>query len=149
VAALAPLIGAVVLSNGLGGADEELERTAALRWRPIRAVHVAVAVIAVGAGLALTGLQEPSTYGAYELARNSAACIGLVTLGTAVLGVRLGWIPVVGYVLLMLAVAPEAAWLTWPNQMWTSEPANWAAAVVAIVGGLGYIWFGARTGADR
>lgn len=150
VAVLAPLLGAVIISAGLGGADEELERTAAMRWRRVRTVHVAVAVAAVGAALALTGLSEPSTFGAYELARNSAACIGLVAVGTAVLGVRLGWMPVVAYVLLVLGMAsptPENAWWTWPIQEWSADSANWAAAVVGVVGALGYVWFGSRASA--
>lgn len=152
VAILAPLLAAVIVSAGLSGADEELERTAALRWRRVRAVHVALAVVAVSAALALTGLFEPSTFGAYELARNAAACIGLVAVGTAAFGARLGWIPALAYVLLVLGVAaptPENAWWTWPVQQWSAGAANWAAGVVAIVGALGYVWFGSRANTER
>lgn len=152
VAILAPLLAAVIVSAGLGGADEELERTAALRWRRVRAVHVVLAVIAVGTALALTGSFEPGTYGAYELARNAAACIGLVAIGTAGLGARLGWIPALAYVLLVLGVAaptPANAWWTWPVQQWSADAANWSAGVVAVVGALGYVWFGSRASAEH
>lgn len=152
VAVLAPLVGALIVSTGFGGADEELERTAALRWRRIRAVHVTLAAVATGTALALTGLFEPDTFGAYELARNSAACIGLMAVGTAVLGVRLGWIPALAYVLLVLGVAvptPDNAWWTWPIQQWTAGAANWAAGGAALVGVLGYVWFGARVNVER
>lgn len=152
VAVLAPLLAAVIVSAGLGGADEELERTAALRWRRVRAVHVVLAVVSVGGALALTGLYEPATYGGYELGRNAAACIGLVALGTAVLGVRLGWILVVAYVLLVLGVAsptPENAWWTWPAQQWSAVAANWAAGIVTLAGALSYIWSGSRANVER
>lgn len=152
VAVLAPLVGALMVSTGFGGADEELERTAALCWRRIRAVHVTLAAVATGAVLALTGLFEPEIFGAYELARNAAACIGLVAVGTVVFGARLGWIPALAYVLLVLGVAspsPENAWWTWPVQQWSSEAANWAAVVFAMAGAFGYVWFGSRANAER
>lgn len=152
VAVLAPLLAAVLVSAGFGGADEELERTAALRWRRVRIVHVALAVVAVGAALALTGLSQPGTFGAFELARNAAACIGLVAVGTVVFGARLGWIPVVAYVLVVLGVAapaPENAWWTWPIQQWSSETANWTAGVVAVAGAFGYVRFGSRASVER
>lgn len=152
VAILAPLLGAVIVSAGLGAADEEMERTAAVHWRRIRTVHVAFATVVVGTALALTGLFEPSTFGAYEIARNTAACIGLIAVGTVMLGARLGWIPGLAYVLLVLGVAtptPGNAWWTWPVQEWSADMANWAATVAAIVGALAYVWFGSRADAGR
>lgn len=148
VAALAPLLGAVLVSVGFAGADEELERTAAVRWRPIRLCQVALAAVAVGTALALTGLWEPRTYGAFELARNTAAVIGAVAFSAAVLGARLAWVPVVPYVLVTMSVGPRdpgTAWWAWPVQPWASPLAVWSAATLLILGGAAYSWSGARS----
>lgn len=148
VAALAPLLGAVLVSVGFAGADEELEQTAAVRWWPIRLCQVGLATVAVGTTLALTGLWEPQTYGAYELIRNAAAGVGAVALCAAVLGARLAWVPVMAYVLVIMSVGPRnsgTAWWTWPVQPWASPLAVWSAAVLLILGGVAYSWSGAAT----
>lgn len=147
VAALAPLLGAVLVSVGFAGADEELERTAAVRWCPIRLLQFALATIAVAATLALTGLSEPRMHGAFELVRNTAAGLGAVAMAAAVLGVRLAWVPVAPYVLVVMSVGPRnpgTAWWTWPVQPWASPLAVWSAATLLILGGVAYSWSGAR-----
>jgi hypothetical protein len=141
VAALAPLLGGVLVSVGFAGADEELERTAAVRWRPIRLLQVMLATAAVGAALALTGLWEPRVYGAFELVRNTAAVVGAVALAAAVLGARLAWVPVASYVLVVMSIGPRdpgTAWWTWPVQPWASPPAVWSAATLLALGGAAY-----------
>lgn len=152
VAALAPLLGAVLVSVGFASPDEELERTAALPWRPIRLLQVMLAGAAVAVPLALTGLSEPRLYGAFELVRNTAAAVGAVALSTAVAGARLAWLPVAPYVLVVMSVGPRnpgAAWWTWPVQPWASPLAVWSAAVLLILGGAAYGWSGAGPGGRR
>lgn len=152
VAALAPLLSAVLVSVGFAGADEELERTAAVRWRPIRLLQVMLATVAVGAALALTGLWEPRMFGAFELVRNTAAVVGAVALSAAVLGARLAWAPVAPYVLVIMSVGPRnpgTAWWTWPVQPWASPLAVWSAATLLILGGAAYSWSGAGLGSGR
>lgn len=148
VAAVAPVLGAVLVSVGFAGADEELERAAAVRWRLIRLCHVTLATVAVGVALALTGLWAPRTYGAFELVRNTVAAVGAVALATAVLGARLAWVPIAPYPLVIMVVGPlrpELAWLSWPVQPWDGRPlAAWSAAVLLILGGGAYTWRGAR-----
>lgn len=71
--------------------------------------------VTVGAALALTGPWEPRMYGAFELARNTAAVVGAVTLSATVLGARLAWVPVASYVLVIMSVGqrnPGTAWWT-------------------------------------
>lgn len=147
VAALAPVLGAVLVSVGFAGADEELERTAAVPWRPIRLLHVALATLAVGVALALTGLWEPRVYGAFELVRNTAAALGAVALSATVLGARLAWVPVAPYVLVVMSVGPRGpgtAWWTWPVQPWASDLALWSTTALLVLGGAAYAWRGAR-----
>ncbi len=149
VAVLAPLLAALLVSMGLAGADEELERTAPVRWGVIRITHVALAASAAGVALALTGLWEPRTYGSFELVRNVAACIGLVAMSSIVFGARLAWAPATAYVLGVVAAGPrdpDTAWWTWPIQPWSAHGATWSAALLLLVGTVAYTRFGARPG---
>ncbi|HEY8473151.1 MAG TPA: hypothetical protein VIL37_11040 [Natronosporangium sp.] len=148
VAALAPLLGAAVASAGFPAADEELERTAAVRWRRIRLLQVLLAGVALAGALALTGLWEPRQYGAFELVRNAAGTLGAIALATALIGARLAWLPVAGYLLAVLPAQPEdpaTAWWSWPVQPWASSLARWPAAVLLALGAAGYAWRGARS----
>jgi hypothetical protein len=147
VAVLAPLLAALLVSTGLAGADEELERTAPVRWRVIRIVHVIVAASVAGVALALTGLWEPRIFGSFELVRNAAACLGLIALSAIVLGARLAWAPATGYVLAVVAVGPrdpDTAWWTWPIQPWGAHRATWSALLLLLAGAVAYAWLGAR-----
>jgi hypothetical protein len=149
VVAAAPLLAAVLASSGLGGADEELERTTAVPWRLIRALHVLGAFVLVGGVLAVTALWESRTYGAHELVRNAAGYVGMVAAASVVTGTRLAWAPAFGYAAVVYLAAPkplrpETAWWTWPLQPWNASPAAWAAALLFVAGIILYAHFGPR-----
>lgn len=149
VVVAAPLLGVILASTGLGGADEELERSTPARWRWIRLGHVALTALPVSAAVALTGLWEPQTYGAFELVRNTAGFAGLVAASATVLGSRLAWVPPFVYAAVVYIVAPQplstdTAWWTWPVQPWSAAPAAWAAGTLLVAGTAAYVVHGAR-----
>jgi len=151
VVAAAPLLGAVLISGGLGGADEELDRAAAVPWRLIRALHVVSAFVLVGGALAATSLWEPRIYGAYELVRNTAGYVGMVAAAAPMTGARLAWAPAFGYAAVMYIAAakplrPETAWWTWPLQPWRTELAAWVAGGLLVAGLALYVRLGSRPG---
>ncbi len=152
VATLAPVLAAVLVSAGLAGADEELERTTAVPWRRIRVVHVIIAAVAASAALVPIGLWEPQTYGAFELVRNTGAAVGLVAAASVVLGARPSWVPVTVYTAVVAVMVPgtEAvtswwtSWWAWPVQPWSATHAGWAALAAFTAGLALYGRLGAR-----
>lgn len=149
VTALAPLLLAVAVSATLYAADEELERTAAWRWPRLRAAQVVVLTTLAGAAVAGTALEDPNVYGAVEVARNTLACVGMITMAAPIIGGRLAWAPAFGYVttIYLLApkpVEPDTGWWTWPTQMSNSHSAWWAATAWFTLGLLMFAWQGSR-----
>jgi hypothetical protein len=149
VVAAAPLLGAVLAATGLGGADEELERSTAVPWRRIRALHILAVTAVLGVALAMIGLWEPRTYGAFELVRNVSGYLGMVAGASAVLGARLAWAPAFGYAAVVYLAAPkplrpETAWWTWPLQPWSASMAARTAAALFFAGIILYANFGPR-----
>ncbi|PSK92999.1 hypothetical protein CLV30_13126 [Haloactinopolyspora alba] len=153
VVVLAPVLAAALVSVSLAGADDELERSTAWRWRRIRTVHVTIATVVCSAALTLTALWEPARYGAYELVRNTVACVGMAAVAACVLGAGLAWVPVLGYAAVVFVVggtpAPDSAWWTWPVQLSDVPGAWWAAGVWWSVGTVLYGLLGARVTPDR
>lgn len=154
VVAVAPALTAALASTGLAGSDEELERTTAVPWRRIRVLHVIIVAVVAVAALVLTGLWEPQTYGAFELARNTVACVGAAALLAVVLSARLAWGPVCGYVGVVTLVAPrplvpESSWWTWPVQQWDATLAAYTAGGLFVAGLLLYGRLGPRPSRDE
>ncbi len=147
VVALAPLLATILVGPTLGGADDELERSTALRWRVWRVGHLLLATLTVAAALTLAGLREPDTFGAYALVRNTLGCTGLVAGAAALLGVRLAWLPAFGYVCAVYAAAPRqtdpvtALW-AWPVQPSTSATSWLPVVVLFALGTAAYPLFG-------
>lgn len=83
-----PAVAAALGSIGLAGEDEDMERSTAAPWRPIRAVHMTGFALLLAGVLALTAQSEPETFGAHVLARNTVACVGVVAALAAVVGAR-------------------------------------------------------------
>lgn len=149
VVVTAPLLAALLVSSGLGGADEELERTTAVPWRLFRSLHVLGAFVLVGGALALIGTWEPRTYGAYELVRNAAGYLGMVAGAAVLTGARLAWAPAFGYAAVVYVAAPkplraDTAWWAWPLHPWSTELAAWVAGGLFVAGLALYARFGAR-----
>ncbi|WP_275562348.1 hypothetical protein [Streptomyces sp. 5-6(2022)] len=146
--ALALAAGAMALSTGLSGQDLALDRTAAIRWAPRRAVHVllAGAVVAVvllvvrgtGEGLATAGF----------VVRDSAGLMGLAAVGAAVCGGRYAWtLPFAWLSFSFVAPSPTsvparvASWMLLPPG---TAAGTWTALVLTIAGTTAYAVAGPR-----
>lgn len=108
-----------------------------------------LATVVTGTALVPTGLWEPQTYGAFELARNTLACIGAVALVAVVLSARLACAPPYAYVGVVCLVAPrpllpESSWWTWPVQPWSAALAAWTAGGLFAASLVLYSWLGPR-----
>jgi hypothetical protein len=104
-----------------GTLTEELtDRTGAVPWRLIRALHLLATFVLVSIALSVTGLWEPRTYGAFELVRNTAGYIGLMAGTATLIGARLAWAPAFGFAAVVYIAAPKplranTAWWTCPR----------------------------------
>ncbi|WP_432970698.1 hypothetical protein [Dactylosporangium sp. CA-233914] len=151
--ALTVLLGVSALAATLGGPDEDLERTAPVRWPLRRVVHLLAAALAVGVPLALTALTA-ARFGPLGLVvRDLAGLLGLTALGAAVGGAGRSWIAPLGWTL--VAVAPfldpshsvRLQVLCWPVQPAGNTAAWICAAVLAAGGTIAYAWRGGRAAA--
>ncbi len=143
LAVLAIGFGVAVFGAGLGGADPDLERTAALRWPPLRAAHVLTVAALVAAAVVATGLAPTEV-----VLRNALGLAGLTALGAAVLGRQLSWcfpLAWAGGASVMPAMSQPAIMqvFTWPAQPWSSTTAL-VTALAAATAGLSYVVAGAR-----
>ncbi|WP_156757045.1 hypothetical protein [Actinokineospora pegani] len=134
-ACLAVAAGLAVLGQGFGGVDPELDRTAAVRWPPLRMVHAGVAAVLVGGVTVMV-----STAPAGVVLRAALGFVGLAALAAALFGRQLAWTLPVAWALPGVVMPPMSeplvvAVLTWPVQPQDSTPAL-LAAVVLGVGGL-------------
>ncbi|MEE1786020.1 hypothetical protein PUR71_24430 [Streptomyces sp. SP17BM10] len=114
-------------SVGLGGRDEALERTAAIRWAPRRAVHVLL--IGLLAGVALLAVQAAGTQlaPAEVVIRAAAGLAGLAALGAVLCGAHFAWTLPTGWLAFtLLAPSPGGTtgevlhWMTFPPGTETS-----------------------------
>lgn len=143
-AALALALGVAVLGHGLGGPDDTLDTTAAIRWLPRRALHLtAILMLAVGVVTAV------STVPLSVVLRDAAGFIGLAALAATLFGRRLAWtLPVVtGCVSAGIPAVPQPFvlhMLTWAGQPPDSRTALVIAVVLAATGAGGYLLHGPR-----
>ncbi|MFI7023086.1 hypothetical protein [Micromonospora sp. NPDC049900] len=143
-AALALALGVGVLGYGLGGPDGTLDATAAIRWVPRRAVHLA-AILVVGSAVVTAVTTAPVGI----VLRDAAGFVGLAALAAVVFGRRLAWtLPVVaGCVSAGIPAVPEPMalhLLTWAGQPADSVAALTTAGVLAVTGAAGYVIRGPR-----
>ncbi|HEY4024646.1 MAG TPA: hypothetical protein VGM75_38580 [Pseudonocardiaceae bacterium] len=127
---LALAVGAAVAATGLAGADEALDRTAAIDWPTRRLVHVLIiAVVVVGMFAAIQLIAGQQLIPLATALRDGAGLTGLAALGVTVLGAPLAWLfPVVSTAAAMMA-PPSVQVITWELQ----APDTTAAAVTAII----------------
>ncbi|WP_430781123.1 hypothetical protein [Actinoplanes sp. G11-F43] len=147
-AALALALGVAVVGHSLGGPDSTLDRTAAIRWVPRRALHLAT--IFVVAASVVTAV-SPAPAGV--ILRDAAGFTGLAALAATLLGRRLAWtLPVVtGCVSAGIPAVPEPFalhLLTWAGQQADSRTAFAAAAVLTLAGVTGYVTHGPSRSGD-
>jgi hypothetical protein len=146
--ALVLATGAMAASIGLGGQDLALDRTAAIRWAPRRAVHVLLAGAVVGTVLpAVQTMGEDMTTTAFVV-RNSAGLMGLAALGAALWGGQYAWtLPFAWLSFSFFAPPPTsapmrvAAWMLLPPG---TAAGTWTALVLAVAGTAAYAFAGPR-----
>lgn len=137
VLALAPLI------STLAGADDALEKTAALPWPSRRVLHL-TGVGAFVAVLLLASRAAGVDFGpTWQIIRNSSGLAGLIGLCVALLGTRLAWAAPVTWSALqvLLGVPGGPGWqqtLCWLVQPTDSVPAAVTAAVLLLAGVVTY-----------
>jgi hypothetical protein len=134
VLALAPMI------PTLSGDDDALESTAALRWRPRRAIHLVACFALVAAALAVTRATGAWFGPTWVVIRDSAGLTGLIGLSAALLGTRVAWAPPIGWSAIQIIFShPDAnAVLFWLVQPVGNHPAAVTAAVLLVGGASAY-----------
>jgi hypothetical protein len=150
LAVLAATVAAAALGPGLAGADVDLDRTAALPWRPRRVAHLVAGAAVVTGLLAATALTGEPFAESVVLARDTAGLVGLTALGAVVFGASKAWIlPVAWSAVNVMTGGPMAgAWykevLTFMVQPAGTTSATVTATALAGAGTLAYAVFGSR-----
>ncbi|PRY38254.1 hypothetical protein [Umezawaea tangerina] len=142
---LAMGLGLAIVGYGLGGADPELERTAAVSWPPRRAAHLVAVTVVPAAALALA-----TTVPLEIVLRAAVGFAGLTALAAILFGRQLAWTLPVAWAGGVAAVPPVddpvlLLVLTWPAQPVGSTPALVTACVLGGIGLVGYALRGCRT----
>ncbi|WP_433293834.1 hypothetical protein ACQP2F_31600 [Actinoplanes sp. CA-030573] len=144
------LLSVAALTATLGGPDDALEKTAALRWAPRRAAHLLVASLVV-AGLPLVTLATGARFGPAGLVvRDAAGLLGLTALGAATIGTPRAWFLPLGWTLAAI-MFPRAEPLLGRIATWQSQaPSSTAAGVVAgLLAAAGLVAYAAAGPARR
>ncbi|WP_030858045.1 hypothetical protein [Streptomyces sp. NRRL S-37] len=139
VVALAPLFAAAVIGTGLHSASDELDRTAVRPWWRRRLAHLLALTGCAALLLAATVYGHPSPFGPAAMIRNTLGCAGLAAGAAALLGARLSWLPVFGYVSAVYVGSANARGPLVPVWAWPVQPAGqhlaWVTAAVLLVAG--------------
>ncbi|GAA1608029.1 hypothetical protein [Actinoplanes couchii] len=137
------LLLAAVVAPTLGGHDDALDRTSALRWLPRRAAHLLVALVIILA-LVLVTLLTGARFGPAALVlRDAAGLLGLTALGAVALGTARSWFLPLAWTLPVVmtpfagASVPLQA-LTWQTQPHDNRTAAVVATVIAVAGLVAY-----------
>ncbi|MFD3730479.1 hypothetical protein [Streptomyces sp. NPDC058632] len=148
IPALLLCMGVAAASVGLGGQDAALERTAAIRWAPRRAVHVLLIGTVVGVLLSAVHTWGPELAPVGFLVRDGAGLTGLAALGATVCGAQYAWTLPTGWLAFTLFAPPQAGiagqvsgWLIFPAG---TTAATWTASVLLTTGTLLYATVGPR-----
>ncbi|MFH9298703.1 hypothetical protein [Streptomyces sp. NPDC017520] len=142
---LAVAVAVAAAAPGLGGQDAALDRTAAIRWAPLRAAHVLLIAVVVALVLlaAQTAGRDPAT--AAFLLRDAAGLTGLAALGAVVVGAEYAWTPVVGWPAVTFFAPPDpggfGGWLLAPPD---ARAAAWTAGALLAAGVTVYAAAGPR-----
>ncbi|MGV9454786.1 hypothetical protein [Streptomyces sp. NPDC003635] len=148
--ALAPLPASAAIGTSLHSPSDELDRTAVRPWWRRRAIHLLTLTALATALLPLAVLASAQTFGPPAMIRNTLGCTGLTAAAAVVLGARLSWLPVFGYVSAMyLGISGTRGGGSLPPWAWLLEPeaggAAWnTAAALFLLGGTLYVLKGAR-----
>lgn len=146
--ALVLAAGTMAFSTGLSGQDPALDRTAAIRWVPRRAVHVLLAGAVVATVLLAMHTTRKDLATTAFVVRDSAGLMGLVALGAALSGGRYAWtLPFAWLSFSFLAPPPTstpmqvASWMLLPPD---TAAGTWTALALAVAGTTAYAVAGPR-----
>ncbi|MCQ8194930.1 hypothetical protein [Streptomyces rugosispiralis] len=146
--ALGLAVGAMAFSTGLGGQDLALDRTAAIRWAPRRAVHVLLAGAVVAVVLLAVRATGKDLATAAFVVRDSTGLMGLAAVGAAVSGGQYAWtLPFAWLSFSFVAPPPTsvptqvASWMMLPSG---TAAGTWTALVLTIGGTMAYAVAGPR-----
>ncbi|RAJ69891.1 hypothetical protein K378_01047 [Streptomyces sp. Amel2xB2] len=136
--ALALAAGTTAASVGLGGQDVALDRTAAIRWAPRRAVHVLLIGTVVAAVLSAVQTLGEDLAALAFVVRDGAGLTGLAALGAVLLGAQHAWTLPTAW-LAFTFVAPPSTYVptqvaTWMLLAPGTPAATWTALTLALVG---------------
>ncbi|GAA1990632.1 hypothetical protein [Kitasatospora viridis] len=127
-------------SIGLGGPDEALERTAAIRWPLRRAAHVLLGGAVAGAALLAVRAAGPDLAPAAFVVRDGAGLIGLAALGAVLCGAPFAWTLPTGWLgyTLLAPVAPGVvgqvgSWMLYSPATTASAATAWALLAAGTV----------------
>ncbi|ANN15206.1 hypothetical protein SD37_05735 [Amycolatopsis orientalis] len=148
---LALLVAIAVTAIGLSGQDTDLDRTAAIRWVPRRALHLLlIGGLGLGAAL-LPRLWEAERVPVEVIVRNAGGLLGLVGIAAVLFGGAFGWtlpllVFIVSFVVWVTTSSEETVHsvVTWLFQPAGVAAATWTAVVLAVVGLGSYAVFGNR-----
>ncbi|MDH6114202.1 hypothetical protein P3T36_000603 [Kitasatospora sp. MAP12-15] len=125
---------------GLGGQDAALDRTAAIRWAPRRAVHVLLIGTVAGAALLAVQAAGAQLGPAAFVVRDSAGLVGLVALGAVLCGAAYAWTLPTGWLAYTVLAPPPggtagqvASWMIFPPGTAASTGTAWALLVTGTV----------------
>ncbi|WP_433831346.1 hypothetical protein ACQP2E_13250 [Actinoplanes sp. CA-015351] len=130
---LTVLLLVAALTATLGGPDDALEATAALRWPPRRIAHLMVAFLLV-TGLILVTWATGARFGpGWLVIRDAAGLLGLTALCAATIGVPKAWFLPLGWTF-AAALFPQADPLAGRVLTWQAQAPESTSA--AVTGGL-------------
>ncbi|KOT31769.1 membrane protein [Streptomyces caelestis] len=148
LAVLALTAAVTAASVGLGGQDVALDRTAAVRWVPRRAVHVLlVGAVAAGSLLAVRAA-GPDVGSAGLLLRNGVGMAGLAAAGAVLCGAAYAWTLPLGWLALVMFTPLPSGWaaevLAWMLRPPEAAAATGTALALAVAGTAAYAAVGPR-----
>ncbi|MBQ1049902.1 hypothetical protein KBX50_15695 [Micromonospora sp. C51] len=141
VVVMTVLLMVAVLSSTLAGPDENLDRTASMRWPWRRAVHLLAGLVVVLAVLLVTRYTGARFGPAALVARDAAGLLGLTALCATVVGAARSWFLPLGWTTVAVMYPQQGVWgatATWQGQPAESDAAMLIAAVLALGGLIAY-----------
>ncbi|GIJ09028.1 hypothetical protein ACFFMR_00255 [Micromonospora andamanensis] len=141
VVVMTVLLMVAALSPTLAGPDENLDRTASMRWPWWRAAHLIAALLVVLAVLLVTR-QTGARFGPAALVvRDAAGLLGLTALCASVVGAARSWFLPLGWTVVAAMYPQQGVWgatATWQGQPPGSDAAMLTAGVLALGGLIAY-----------
>ncbi|MFY1701828.1 hypothetical protein ACN28G_08850 [Micromonospora sp. WMMA1923] len=141
VVVLTVLLMVAALAPTLAGPDENLDRTASMRWPWRRAGHLLAGLVVVLAVLLATRHTGARFGPAALVVRDAAGLLGLTAACATVLGAGRSWFLPLAWTIIAALYPQDGTWAamaTWQGQPPDSRAATVTAAVLAVGGLIGY-----------